>query len=67
MIQVMTRVGTQMLVEVRMYKEKVDYLDRKGYMLSNTLIWDGYESWKHTEVREQLKGEFEMNVVQCGS
>lgn len=67
MILVTALVGTQMLVEGRMYKEKVDYLDRKGYMLNNTLSWDGYESWKHTEVSDKLKGEFEMKVVQCGS
>ena len=41
MILVTALVGTQMLVEGRMYKEKVDYLDRKGYMLNNTLSWDG--------------------------
>ena len=67
MILVTALVGTQMLVEGRVYKEKMDYLDRKGYMLNNTLSWDGYESWKHTEVSDKLKGEYEMKVVQCGS
>lgn len=66
-ILVTALVGTQMLVEGRMYKEKVDYLDMKWYMLNNTLNWDGYQPWKHTEVSDKLKGEFEMKVVQCGS
>jgi len=67
MILVTALVGTQMLVEGRVYMDKVDYLERKGYMLDNTLRWDDYETWKNTEVSDKLKGQFEMKVVQCGS
>ncbi len=67
MILVTALVGTQMLVEGRVYMDKVDYLEMKGYTLNNTLSWDGYESWKHNEVSDKLKGEYEMIVVKCGS
>ena len=67
MILVTALDGTQMLVEVRVYTEKVDYLERKGYMLNNSLSWDHYESWKTKEISDKLKGEYELVALQCGS
>lgn len=67
MILVTALIGTQLIVEGRLYMEKIDYLDRKGYTLDNSLCWADYDLWKQSEIIDQLKGKYDTRLVQCGT
>ena len=67
MIFITALIGTQLIVEGRIFNEKVAYLERRGYTLNDTLRWDEYEQWKQTEILDKLKGKYTTKVVQCGT
>ena len=67
MIFVTALLGTQLIVEGRVYSEKVAYLDKKGYTLDNSLKWAEYDEWKQTEILDKVRGEFRAKAVQSGT
>lgn len=67
MILLTALIGTQLIVEGRVYKEKIEYLGKKGYTLDNSLCWSDYDTWKQSEVVDMLKGKYNTKLVQCGT
>jgi hypothetical protein len=67
MIFITALLGTQLIVEGRVYSEKVEYLEKKGYTLDNSLKWDEYDQWKQSEILDLLKGKYETRAVQSGT
>ena len=49
--------GTQMMVNGRVYIEKVEFLERKGYILNTTVAWSNYETWIDNVNRNEFKGK----------
>lgn len=49
--------GTQMMVNGRVYIEKVEFLERKGYVLNTTVAWSNYETWIDNVNRNEFKGK----------
>ena len=66
MIFVTALLGTQLIVEGRVYSEKVEYLDKKGYTLDNSLKWAEYDEWKQTEILDKVRGFFSATAIQGG-
>lgn len=67
MILITALIGTQLIVEGRAYREKVTYLEKKGYTMDNSLRWEDYETWKQPEILDQLKGKYMTRVIQSGT
>ena len=49
--------GTQMMVNGRVYIEKVEFLERKGYILNTTVAWSNYKTWIDNVNRNEFKGK----------
>ena len=49
--------GTQMMVNGRVYIEKMEFLERKGYILNTTVAWSNYETWIDNVNRNEFKGK----------
>lgn len=64
MILVTALIGTQFIVEGRIFKDKIKSLENRGYDLNNTLNWDEYENWKQSEILDKVKGKYKAEVMQ---
>ena len=60
-------IGSQFIVEGKIYKDKLKSLENKGYDINNTLCWADYDQWKDTEIMGKLKGKFTTAVVQAST
>jgi hypothetical protein len=67
MIFITALIGSQLIVEGKMYKEKVSYLDKRGYPINGSLCWDDYEVWTQTEILNQLKGKYNTRQLQSST
>ncbi len=64
MIFITALIGSQLIVEGKIYGDKVTSLENRKYPLNNTLNWDDYDQWIQTEVLDHLKGEYNKKVIQ---
>lgn len=67
MILITALIGTQLIVEGRIYGEKITSLENRKHTLNNSLNWEDYDQWIQTEVLDNLKGEYTTKVIQSGT
>ncbi len=67
MIIITALIGSQLIVEGKIFKDKMKSLDNRGYKLNNTLCWDDYDQWKETELLSKLKGKYNTAVIQAST
>lgn len=67
MIFITALIGSQMIVEGRIYSDKITSLENRKYTLNNSLNWEDYDQWIQTEVMDNLKGEYNSKKIQCGT
>ncbi len=64
MIFITALIGSQMIVEGRIYGDKIRSLENRKHILNNTLNWEDYDQWIQTEVIDDLKGKYMTKVIQ---
>ena len=67
MIFITALIGSQFIVEGKIFKDKLVSLENRRYDINNTLNWDEYEDWKEPEIVDKLKGKYVTKLVQAST
>ena len=67
MIFITALIGSQFIVEGKIFKDKIVSLENRRYDINNTLNWDEYEDWKEPEIVDKLKGKYVTKLVQAST
>lgn len=67
MIFITALIGSQFIVEGKIFKDKIHSLENRKYEINNTLNWDDYEEWKEPEIINKLKGKYVTKLVQAST
>lgn len=67
MIFITALIGSQLIVEGRIFNEKIVSLENRKYELNNSLNWDEYDRWIETEIMDHLKGDYNTKIIQSGT
>ncbi len=61
-ILVSVLLGSQFMVEGKVYNERVAFLRKKGYEVNTTVSWSDYEEWIDWVNRRYFKGRMNSDV-----
>jgi hypothetical protein len=67
MIFITALIGSQFIVEGKIFKDKIVSLENRRYEINNTLNWDEYDDWKEPEIVDKLKGKYVTKLVQAST
>ncbi len=54
--------GTQMMAMGKFYQEKVVYLEKKGYLMNNSVPWTDYDTWIQEINSKKFKGKMATDL-----
>ena len=64
LIFVAAMLGTQMMVHGRVYLEKVAFLEKKGYIMNESVPWSDYDEFIEGVNQDEFKGKMSTDCLE---